>query len=117
MSIAHTTGPWEICFPPPKPKKDSPPFVPNPICFRIRPRLLELSTPAGAELDLDPRLAEVSILLSVYALAHQLSDHELRRVILSKVSRGIADFAAQLPQNVELKFNGRAFSTNQDVTN
>ena len=103
-----TLGPGgKICIPGPTMPKGFPPSAP--ICWNIHAYRLEPSRHASAEPDLDPRLADVSILFSVYELAEQLSDHELRKVILSSVTDGIEAFAAQLPPGVELQFNGETF--------
>jgi hypothetical protein len=112
-----------VCFPAPTQPKGTPPShptgpEPNPpgkICVRLSAHRLELSKHASAEVDLDPGLADVSILFSVHELADQLSDHELRKGILSSVTGGIEAIAAKLPPGVELHFKGNVFKS-RDAT-
>ncbi|CAB3804307.1 hypothetical protein LMG28614_06006 [Paraburkholderia ultramafica] len=96
---------YRICFPGPPPLKGQPPNPP--ICYDMREHGFELIRHASA--DLDPRLLNVSILFSMYELANQLNDEELRNAILSSVTGGIENFAAQLPAGVQLHFDGKTY--------
>jgi hypothetical protein len=88
-----------ITFPPPHGELPQRP----PICWDMRAHGPDLSASAE-QLDRDSQLADVSILFSMYELANQLSDHELRSVVLSSVTSGIV-FAGKLPHGVELQLN------------
>jgi hypothetical protein len=116
MPEVHIGG--RICFPvygspPPKSPSQHPtgpePNPPGMTCIHLTAHRVDLSRHASAEVDLDPGLADVSILFSVHELVDQINNDDLKKGILASVTSAIDSMAAKLAPGVELHFNDKVF--------